>query len=311
MVVSAHNVTTKRDIVKELQFATEGDSVSSPALYGVTPSSSTFALAGNNTEINIQPDVQHMDVSVLGSEDVIHAVKTQSLYAFTLRNNPVDLTLWKYLWQSSGTGLVSPDASLSFTYSFYLGGTEYYQHMRGCRPTSGTLSVSRGMWDQTMTFVCKDITIPTTSTGDPGTPVYQSSETTSAPLIHSDGGGSPFTYNAVSYGERSFSTTVTRNMAVMAVNGETDITYTKATDRSISFTADVFSGTASNQTSLYTLYESKDADAASYKVNSVGPVTLTYANCVLTNYNFTHSAGSSDALIESITARAESVTNLS
>jgi hypothetical protein len=34
MAVSAHNVTTKRDIVKELQFVTEGDSVSNAALYG-------------------------------------------------------------------------------------------------------------------------------------------------------------------------------------------------------------------------------------------------------------------------------------
>jgi len=310
MAVSAHNVTTNRDIVKELQFVTEGDSVSNAALYGATPSSSTFALVGNNTEINIQPDVQHMDVSVLGSEDVIDAVKTQSLYAFTLRNNPVDLTLWKYLWNSSGTGALSPDSSLSFTYSFNLNGTEYYQHMRGCRPTSGTLSVSRGMWDQTMTFICKDITVPATSTGDGGTPVYQSAETSSSPIVHSDGGGSPFTYNSISYGERSFSTTVNRNMAVMAVNGETDITYTKATDRSITFTADVFSGTASSETALYTLYESKDADAATYKFNSSGPVTLTYANCVITDYAYTHAAGQADALIESITCRAESCTNL-
>lgn len=311
MAVSPHNLTTKRDIVKELQFVTEGDSVTDASLYGSTPSSSTFALAGNNTEINIQPDVQHMDVSVLGSEDVIDAVKTQSLYAFTLRNNPISLTLWKYLWQSSGTGLVSPDASLSFTYSYYLDGTEYYQHMRGCRPTSGTLSVSRGMWDQTMTFVCKDITIPNTTDGNTGTPSYQTTETSTAPILHSSGGGSPFTWNAVTYGERSFSTTVTRNMAVMAVNGETDITYTKATDRSITFTADVFAGTASNETTLYTDYEGKTARSASYKFNSSGPVTLTYANCVITDYGFTHSAGSSDALIETITARAESVTNLS
>jgi len=306
--VSAHNVTTKRDIVKELQFVTEGDSVSTPSLYGATPSSSTFALVGNNTEINIQPDVQHLDVSVLGSEDVIEAVKSQSLYAFSLRNNPVDLALWKYLWNASGGGADSPDSSLSFTYSFTLGGTEYYQHMRGCRPTSGTLSLARGMWEQNMTFVCKDITIPNTTDGNGGTPVYQSAETSSAPLIHSDSTGTPFTYNAVTYGERSFSTTVTRNMAVMAVNGETDITYTKATDRAITFTADVFAGTASNETSLYTLYESKDADAASYKID--GSNTLTYANAVITDYNYTHAAGSTDALIESITCRAESVTDL-
>jgi len=310
MAVSAHNVTTKRDIVKELQFVTEGDSVSTPSLYGATPSSSTFALVGNNTEINIQPDVQHMDVNVLGSEDVIDAVKTQSLYAFTLRNNPVDLTLWKYLWNSSGTGATSPDSSLSFTYSFNLDGTEYYQHMRGCRPTSGTLSVSRGVWEQNMTFIAKDITVPATSTGDGGTPVYQSSETSSSPIVHSDGGGSPFTWNSVTYGERSFSTTVNRNMAVMAVNGETDITYTKATDRAITFTCDVFSGTASNETSMYTDYEAKNARAASYKFNSTGPVTLTYANAVITDYSHTHAAGSTDALIESITCRAESCTNL-
>jgi hypothetical protein len=60
------------------------------------------------------------------------------------------------------------------------------------------------MWDQSMTFIAKDITIPATSTGDGGTPVYQSSETSSSPIVHSDGGGSPFTYNSVSYGERSF-----------------------------------------------------------------------------------------------------------
>ena len=310
MAVSAHNVTTKRDIVKELQYVTEGDSVTDASLYGATPTSSTFTLAGNNTEINIQPDVQHMDVSVLGSEDVIDAVKTQSLYAFTLRNNPINLDLWKYLWNSSGTGASSPDSSLSFTYSFNLNGTEYFQHMRGCRPTSGTLSVSRGMWDQSLTFIAKDITIPATSTGDGGTPVYQSSETTSSPIVHSDGGGNPFTWNSVGYGERSFSTTVTRNMAVMAVNGETDITYTKATDRGITFTSDVFAGTASNETTLYTDYEGKTARAASYKFNSTGPITLTYANSIITDYSYTHAAGSADALIESITCRAESVTNL-
>ena len=310
MVVSAHNVTTKRDIVKELQFVTEGNSVTSPALYGVTPSSSTFAIVGNNTEINIQPDVQHMDVAVLGSEDVIDAVKTQSLYAFTIKNNPINLDLWKYLWNSSGTGASSPDSSLSFTYSYNLGGTEHFQHMRGCRPTSGTLSVSRGVWEQSMTFIAKDITIPATSTGDAGTPTYQTAETTASPIVHSDGGGSPFTWNSVGYGERSFSTTVTRGMAVMAVNGENDITYTKANDRSITFTSDVFAGTASNLTAMYTDYEGKTARAASYKFTTSPSKTLTFANAIITDYSYTHSAGSTDSLIESISCRAESCTNL-
>jgi hypothetical protein len=308
-MVSAHNVTTKKDIVKELQYIGETDTVSTPANYGTTPSSAAFVLVGNNSEINIQPDVQHMDVSVLGSEDVIDAVKTQSLYAFTIRYNPIDTALWKYLWNASGGGTASPDESLSFTYSYNLNGTEYFQHIRGARPTSGTMSVSRGVWECNMTFVAKDITIPNTTDGNT-TPTYQSTETTSSPIVHSDGGGSPFTWNSVNYGERSFSTTVTRNMAVMAVNGETDITYTKAADRSITFTSDVFSGTASNETTLYTDYEGKTARAASYKFTTSPSKTFTFANCILSDYSYTHSAGSTDALIESITCRAESVTDL-
>lgn len=308
-MVSAHNVTTKKDIVKELQYIGEGDTVTTPANYGTTPSSASFVLVGNNTEINIQPDVQHMDVSVLGSEDVIDAVKTQSLYAFTLRFNPIDTALWKYLWNASGGGTGSPDESLSFTYSYNLNGTEYFQHIRGCRPTSGTMSVSRGVWECNMTFVAKDITIPNTTDGNT-TPTYQTSETTSSPIVHSDGGGNPFTWNSVNFGERSFSTTVTRNMAVMAVNGETDITYTKAADRSISFTSDVFAGTASSETVLYTDYEGKTSRAASYKFTTSPSKTFTFTNSVITDYSYTHSAGSTDALIESISCRAESVTDL-
>ena len=308
-MVSAHNVTTKKDIVKELQYIGENDTVTTPASYGVTPSSATFILVGNNTEINIQPDVQHMDVSVLGSEDVIDAVKTQSLYAFTIRFNPIDTALWRYVWNASGGGTASPDESLSFTYSYNLNGTEYFQHIKGARPTSGTMSISRGVWECNMTFIAKDITIPNTTDGNT-TPTYQTSETTSSPIVHSDGGGNPFTWNSVNYGERSFSTTVTRNMAVMAVNGETDITYSKTTDRGITFTTDIFAGTASNETTFYTDFEGKTARAASYKFTSSPSKTFTFANCILSDYSYTHSAGSTDALIESVTCRAESVTDL-
>jgi len=309
MPVSAHNVTTKRDIVKELQYVTEGNTVTTPANFGVTPSSSTFTLVGNNTELSINPNVQHFDQTVLGTEDIIGAVKTQSMYDFTIRFNPIDTSLWKYVWNASGQ-TSGPDSSLSFTYSYYLNGTEYYQHMRGCRPSSGTMSLSRGVWECTMTFVAKDITIPSTTTGDSGTPVYQSTETSSDPVVHTDGGGTPFTWNSQTYGERSFSTTVRRGMAMMAVNGETDITYCKPTTRDITFSVDVFAGKSGQVTSMYTDFENKTSRTASYKFTSSPSKTFTFSNSVITDYSYTHSAGSVDALIESITARAESVTDL-
>lgn len=310
MPVSAHNITTKRDIVKELQYVTEGDTVTNPTNYGTTPNSSTFTIVGNNTEISISPDVQHFDVNVIGSEDIIGGVKTESLYSFSIKYNPIDTALFRYAWNASGGGTLCPDSSLSFTYSFKLGGTEYYQHMRGCRATSATMALNRGVWECNMTFICKDITVPSTSTGDPGTPVYVSSETSSDPITHSSGGGSPFTWNSITFGERSFSTTVRRAMAVMSVNGETDITYCKAVSRDITFSTDVFAGTASNQTTLYTDFEGKTARSASYKFTSSPSKTFTYANCVINDYSYTHSAGSNDALIESITVRAESVTDI-
>jgi hypothetical protein len=309
MPVSAHNVTTKKDIVKELQYVTEGNTVTTPSNYGVTPNSSTFTLVGNNIDLNINPDVKMFTVDVLGTEDIIDAVKTESLYAFTIKFNPIDTNLWRYIWNASGQ-TVSPDSSLSFTYSFYLGGTEYYQHMRGCRATSGTLSMRRGAWECDMTFVAKDITIPSTTTGDGGTPVYQTSETSASPIIHTDGGGSPFTWNSATYGERSFSTTVTREMAVMAVNGETDITYCEPVARRITFNADVFAGTTSQLTTMYSDFESKIGRTASYKFTSSPSKTLTFSNARITDYSYSHAAGSNDALIESITAVAESVTDL-
>ena len=93
MPVTAQNITTKRDIVKELQYVTEGDSVTSPELFGVTPTSATFTIVGNNTEITINPDVQHFDQMVLGSEDIIAGVKTVSLYSFSIKYNPIDINI--------------------------------------------------------------------------------------------------------------------------------------------------------------------------------------------------------------------------
>ena len=310
MPVTAQNITTKRDIVKELQYVTEGDSVSNPALFGVTPTSSTFTVVGNNTEITINPDVQHFDQMVLGTEDIIAGVKTVSLYSFTIKYNPIDTALFRYAWNASGGATTCPDSSLSFTYSYKINGTEYYQHMRGCRATSATMSLNRGVWECSITFVCKDITVPATTTSDGGTPVYTSSETSSNAITHSDGGGSPFTWNSINFGERSFSTTVNRGMAMMDVNGESDIVYCKAVSRDITFTTDVFVGKASSETSLYTDFENKTSRSASYKFTSSPLKTFTFSNCVISDYGYTHSAGSADSLIESITVRAESVTDI-
>lgn len=302
-MVTAHNITTKKDIVKPLQYVEEAaNTITTPTSYGTTPTASpTFVAAGLNTEITLNPDVVHQDVDVLGSEDVVDAVKTGELYTFTTRFNPTDSVLINYgLVAGAGTGTI--DASLSFVFSEKLDGTENYTFLKGCRPTSTTLSLERGTWNVDMTWICKEITTPSSSHGLT-TPTFVSIPTAS-PLTHTDAGSDPFTWNSVATPERRFSTTVTREMSVLSVNGEDKITFAKPTSRRIEFSVDAFV----KNTTLMTDFKAKTARAATYKFSSSPSKTLTYSNCVITGYSSARSATTTDAFVESITARAEGLT---
>lgn len=303
-MVTAHNVTTKRDIVNPLCYIGEGDAVTTPSNYGTTPTSPTYVIVGNTTEINPQPDIQHVDVMHLGSEDIVDAVKTGSLYAFNFKYLPINNTLAKYATQAAGGGTGSIDESLSFAWSEKIDGTTYYNLVKGFVPTSITGTLARGVWEYDITGVAKDIVPPNSTDQTPGTPTYPS-ETSTSPMSHSDGGASPFTWNSNTYGERRFSFTVTRDLAVVAVNGENDIIYAKAAGRTISFSAEVFMGTYTTDVNeLHTDWEAKTARTATYEIGSSD--TITFTNSVLTSWARTPAAGNTDAFIESITARAES-----
>ena len=303
-MVTAHNVTTKRDIVDPLAYDGEGDTVTTPANYGVTPTSATFNIVGNTQEINPQPDIQHIDTMQLGTEDIVDAVKSGSLYAFNFKYNPIDTTLAKFIVQAAGTGVGTIDESLSFSWSEKLNGITHYNLVKGFMGTSITGTLSRGIWEFDITGIAKDIVPANITDQAPGTPTYPN-ETGTSPITHSDGGASPFTWNSNIYAERRFSFTVTRDLAIMAVNGENDIVYAKNAGRNITFSTDVFTGTlTSNPRELQADWESKAARTADYEI---GSDTITFTKSVLTSWGRTHAAGTTDAVIESITARAESV----
>jgi hypothetical protein len=309
MPVSPHNITAKLDFVNPLQYVGEGDTEATPANYGVPPTNPTYSVVGNNIRISPIMDCAHSDILGLGTEDILDDSGIISrAYSLSFTYNPINITLLKYIWNPSAAGTVNPRESLSFMYSYKLNGTTYYRYIRGFRPTSATFSVQRGVWEAEISGVAKDITTPATTEQDPGTPVYASAETASAAIKHTDGGGSPFTLGGVNYGERRFSISVTRGVAIMDVNGEADIVYTKLNDRRITWSADVFIGTASSETALETAYKAKTKLAMSYKFNSVGPVTFTTANNVLTGYTETKDAGNTDAIIASVSGRSESGT---
>ena len=100
--MASHNIQTKRDFVKVLQYVGEGDTVTTPASFGVTPTDPTFTAVGKVTDINLQPDIQHSDTDVLGNEDVIDAIKTQENYSFSISFGMTDTTLINYAFSASG-----------------------------------------------------------------------------------------------------------------------------------------------------------------------------------------------------------------
>lgn len=301
-MATAHNITTKRDIVKVLQYATEGNTITTPANYGVTPVGSSWAAAGLNVEIDPQLDIRDIDVDILGSEDVVDAVKTEELFAFSCRFEMFDTVLPAYGINASGGGLGSIDASLTFLFSEYLDGTEYYTIMQGCRPTNTTVSLARGKWMCDMTFVAKEIDLQTTSHGL-GTQTFVTSLPTSSPMTHSGAGPDPFTWNSTAFPENNFSCTVSRTMAIEALNGQNGIIYAKPVGRSINFNVDVFT----KNVTLETDFRNKTLRAANYSVSTSPNKDLAFTNCVIKTWRKVRSATSIDGVKEVISCRAETV----
>jgi hypothetical protein len=302
--MASHNIQTKRDFVKVLQYVGEGDTVTTPADYAAAITDPTFIAVGKVTDINLQPDIQHSDTDVLGNEDVIDAVKTMENYTFTISFELTDTALINYAFSPSGGGTGSIDESLTFMFSEYLDGTENYTAMYGCRPTTCTVNLDRGIWTATMTFMCKEITLPSATSPWNGQTPTHASETSSASLTHTDSGADPFTWNSTAFPESRFSTTVTRGMAVQAVNGTAQIIYCKASTRRIDFSVDAFV----KAVTLETDWLAKTERTAGYSISTSPDKDFAFVDCVLTSYSRQKTASNADGFRESITARVGSVT---
>lgn len=298
-MVSAHRIQTRRDIIKPLQFVTEGDSAATPALFGVCPSAPNFKALGHMKDLNLQPDIQRIDVSVLGSEDVVNTILTSKMYAFQVTYEPTDEEPIAYAINAAG-GVGTIDESYTMMYSERINGTENFVYLYGCRPTNTSLRLNQGVWECTQTWICRQITVPNSTDPEAAkTPVYVT-EPTASSISHS-AVSDHFQWNSVVQPESSFSLNVTRNYAVETVNGETLIVYTYPVSREIEFTADVYV----KDTTLETDFEAVTERAATYEYDAT--FTFTFGACVISSFNKSKSASGTDAYKNSITVRAETV----
>jgi hypothetical protein len=295
------NPTNQKDVVKILQYVSE-NSHGTPANYGVTPTASpSFIAAGINAEITLNPETVFENIMDMGNYDLANQVKIGEVHGFVLRSKIVDSTLAKYGFNlPAGAGTAAD--SLSFIYSKNINGTENYTFMKGCKPLSSTLSLDRDAWNLEMTWICKDITLEATSHGLT-TPTFVTTPSTS-PWTHVGLAASPFTWNSINYEHRRFSTTCTFDMSVIDTNGNVNIVYAKVATRRCTLSADVWK----KSDAIRIDHDGGTLRSSTMSVNSAGSSSLTYANANLTSWSERHVAGGSDALAESITAEARTVT---
>ena len=291
------NVTTVRDVVKPLQFVEEGTTA---VTFGVPPVSAAFIAAGINTEISLDPRVVSETIRALGLEDWADSVKTQESYAFTLRSNLLNTILPKYGVNAvGGTGTIG--ASLLFAYSKYIDGVQYYTLMKGCRPISTTLTLNRGLWSLDQTFSAKSIDKEIlTADGGLTTPTWVTSIPAGSPLKHQDA-TNVFSWGGTVFPERSFSTTVTRDLAMLDINGEVQTLFTKAAIRDIAWSIETYK----KAVTIKDDYHDQTERGMVYKIGAAG--TLTYTDAVITSYGERLIGGDSSALIESISGNARTL----
>jgi hypothetical protein len=282
------NVTTSRDIVKPLQFVEEGTTA---AAYGITPTSPAFIAAGINTEISVDPTVVSEQIRALALEDYADSVKVTENYAFTLRSNILNSVLAKYGFNAVGaTGTIG--ASLTFLFSKNIDGVENYTIMRGCRPVSTTLSVNRGLAVLEQTWHAKDIAKEVTAHGLT-TPTFITAVPSGSPYNHT-GQVNPFTYNSIVYPERSFSSTVTRDLSLLEVNGALQVLFSKAAVRNISWNVETYKKSIVLKDEMH----DQTKRVMTYKLGTAE--TITYTDAQITSYSERHTGGDSTAAIESI-----------
>jgi len=238
--MAASIMVTQRDIVKEPQFIVEGITV---ALYGVTPTNPDFVAIGQNATLVKGSDPTVAEKRITGNVDRQEKTKTREKNSVTLKflflsaDEPI-LARAQNLPNGAGT----PDESITLFYSYNddaVTPNETFEQFLGCKPITSTFTQdNEGYLTLEVEYSVKTITIdtvgPTLGTGSFATPL------TGTPLIHSDGGASPFVYNSIAREQKAFSITVAFAEAIHDPSGTITDLFRRPTHRTISGTIDLF-----------------------------------------------------------------------
>ena len=297
--MSASLMVTQRDVVKEPQFIAEGTTV---ATYGITPVNPAFTAFGQNGSLVKGPDPTMAEKRISGNVDRQEVTKTREKNSVTVKfmmltaDEPI--LAWAQNIPDGSAG--SPDESRTLVWSYNDdAAVETFEQFLGCKPQTSTLSMdSEGYIILEITCSCKTITIDTTG------PTLGSGSFATAlvgtPLIHSDGGASPFTYNSVTYEQKSFTITVTFNEAIQDASGTLTDLFRRPTQRIITGSVDLF-----KKSDVFDVDARAITTRAASLVVDTGQITATFTRFLFKPSAEEITGDVSDATIESKSFEAD------
>jgi len=220
MSLPPHVPHTQVDLNKEVQSIIEGDILTDPTLYGVTPTDPNFLAVGPDggmIEITYSPEIlkRKKPGSLIRSGTSVLKKSWKAKLVFKASDNNLALQKWcknKSLKADTDT----PAASRTFFKSFDSFETdETYTIFRGCVPEKTNYTISKsGEIIYTVDLDCKTYEQNILANGGfSGTPVFASPDS-AAPWQTQDGGSGAFTHNSKKYGIESFSVDIIRQWAI-------------------------------------------------------------------------------------------------
>lgn len=273
--------------------------------YGTTPTNPTFTHAGPIVDITDSQETQAIKYRQIGSRDMYAMIKTGEVYSFDVTFNPLTDDLINYAINLPGVGTKNISKSLSFIKSALINNTEMYTIYKGCVADSIDISISAdSAVEITVSYICKDITTPSTSHGL-GTVGSFGVNPTLIPWTNLSGGSSPFLWNAVSVDTPSWSCSVTNNIERVKVNGDINVKFTEPTLRDITFEFDTLHKDATLIADQKGSGATWNARAMIYKLSV--DRRLSFTDAFLESLEMADATGDTTPKTESYTGTAKSV----
>lgn len=238
--MAASQMVTQRDVVKEPQFIIEGTTV---ALYGVTPVDPAFTAFGQNASLIKAADPTAAEKRISGNVDRQEKTKTREKNEVTVKFLMLTGDESALAWaQNLPNGAGTPDESRTLFWSYNddaVSPNETFEQFLGCKPNNSTLTIdNEGYIVLEITCSVKTITIDTTGP-TLGTGSFATANS-GTPLIHDDGGATPFVYDSVAYEQKGFSITVALTESIQDASGTKTDLYRRPTQRVITGSIDLF-----------------------------------------------------------------------